>query len=73
MKTWNQRYRESITICQSNDRDQISKLLVELEVLKEAKELSFGERKMIEHCRSILSGEAERNNNVVKVNFGGLK
>ena len=55
-QTWNRRYREYTEKIKTGSPLEIAKVLRDLLVLKGDKELSFGERKMLDTARS-LAGE----------------
>lgn len=55
--TWNRRYREYTEKIKTGSVLEIAKVLRDLFVLKGDKELSFGERKMLDTARSLLVKE----------------
>lgn len=56
--TWNKRYRELMYQINSGDLDQLVDAIISLESLKSAdKELSFGERKLLDMARTLLTQE----------------
>jgi CarD family transcriptional regulator len=56
-QTWNRRYREYTEKIKTGSPLEIAKVLRDLLVLKADKELSFGERKMLDTARSLLVKE----------------
>jgi CarD family transcriptional regulator, regulator of rRNA transcription len=56
-QTWNRRYREYTEKIKTGSVLEIAKVLRDLFVLKADKELSFGERKMLDTARSLLIKE----------------
>lgn len=55
--TWNRRYREYKDKIDSGDPRQIAEVLRDLCLLKNDKDLSFGERKMLDTAKSLLVKE----------------
>ena len=55
--TWNRRYREYKDKIDSGDPKQIAEVLRDLFLLKTDKDLSFGERKMLDTAKSLLVKE----------------
>lgn len=55
--TWNRRYREYMEKIKTGSAFEIAQVLRDLSILKNDKELSFGERKMLETARSLLVKE----------------
>jgi CarD family transcriptional regulator len=56
-QTWNRRYREYIEKIKTGSIFEIAEVLRDLSLLSFNKELSFGERKMLETARKLLSKE----------------
>ena len=56
-QTWNRRYREYMSKIKTGSLHEIAKVLRDLSLLKGDKNLSFGERKMLETARSLLVKE----------------
>ena len=56
-QTWNRRYREYMEKIKTGSVYQIAEVLRDLFLLKVEKELSFGERKMLDNARSLLLRE----------------
>ena len=56
-QTWNRRYREYTEKIKTGSVLEIAKVLRDLFVLKNDKELSFGERKMLDTARNLLVKE----------------
>ena len=56
-QTWNRRYREYTEKIKTGSILEIAKVLRDLLVLKNGKELSFGERKMLDTARNLLVKE----------------
>ncbi len=55
--TWNRRHREYMDKIKTGSVFEVAKVLRDLYVLKGDKELSFGERKMLDTARSLLVRE----------------
>ncbi|SMC21829.1 transcriptional regulator, CarD family [Desulfacinum hydrothermale DSM 13146] len=55
--TWNRRYREYMEKIKTGSIYELAEVLRDLTVLQVDKELSFGERKMLETARSLLITE----------------
>jgi CarD family transcriptional regulator len=55
--TWNRRYREYMEKIKSGEPKQIAEVLRDLFLLKADKDLSFGERKMLDTAKSLLVKE----------------
>ncbi len=58
-QTWNRRYREYMDKIKTGSVVEIAAVLRDLYVLKVEKELSFGEKKMLETARLLLLKELE--------------
>ena len=56
-QTWNRRYREYMEKIKTGSVFEIAEVLRDLCVLRTTKELSFGERKMLETARSLITKE----------------
>jgi CarD family transcriptional regulator len=56
-QTWNRRYREYMEKIKTGSVFEIAEVLRDLSVLRATKELSFGERKMLETARGLLIKE----------------
>ncbi len=56
-QTWNRRYREYMDKIKSGSVYEIAEVFRDLSMLKFEKELSFGERKMLDTARSLLVKE----------------
>ena len=56
-QTWNRRYREYMEKIKTGSVFEIAEVLRDLCVLRTSKELSFGERKMLETARGLLIKE----------------
>jgi CarD family transcriptional regulator len=56
-QTWNRRYREYMEKIKTGSVFEIAEVLRDLCVLRMTKELSFGERKMLENARSLIIKE----------------
>ncbi|MCC7405497.1 MAG: CarD family transcriptional regulator [Bdellovibrionales bacterium] len=56
-QTWNRRYREYMEKIKTGSVYEIAEVLRDLVVLKVDKELSFGERKMLDTARNLLLKE----------------
>jgi CarD family transcriptional regulator len=55
--TWNRRYREYMEKIKTGSVYELAEVLRDLNVLKEDKELSFGERKMLDTAKNLLIKE----------------
>ena len=55
--TWNRRYREYMIKIKTGSLLEIAEVLRALFLLREKKNLSFGEKKMLDQCRDLLSQE----------------
>lgn len=56
-QTWNKRYREFMEDIKSGDAMKVAEVLVSIQALNAEKDLSFGERKMLDTARTLLSVE----------------
>ena len=56
-QTWNRRYREYMEKIKTGSVFEIAEVLRDLSVLRLTKELSFGERKMLDTARNLLVKE----------------
>ena len=56
-QTWNRRYREYMEKIKTGSVFEIAEVLRDLSILKHGKDLSFGERKMLDIARSLLVKE----------------
>jgi len=56
-QTWNRRYREYMEKIKTGSVFEIAEVLRDLCVLRKTKELSFGERKMLDTARGLLTKE----------------
>lgn len=56
-QTWNRRYREYMEKIKTGSVFEIAEVMRDLSVLRSSKELSFGERKMLENARTLLVKE----------------
>src|SRR3954452_14799923 len=56
-QTWNRRYREYMEKIKTGSVFEIAEVLRDLSLLKFEKDLSFGERKMLDTARSLLIRE----------------
>ena len=56
-QTWNRRYREYMDKIKTGSVYEIAEVMRDLSLLKFEKELSFGERKMLDTARSLLVKE----------------
>lgn len=55
--TWNRRYREYMTKIKTGSLIEIAEVLRALFLLKTKKNLSFGEKKMLDQCRDLIAQE----------------
>ncbi|WP_127717416.1 CarD family transcriptional regulator [Halobacteriovorax sp. HLS] len=60
--TWNRRYREYMLKIKTGSLVEIAEVLRALFLLKGKKNLSFGEKKMLEQCRDLLAQEISISN-----------
>lgn len=56
-QTWNRRYREYMEKIKTGSAFEIAEVLKDLEMLRATKELSFGERRILEQARGLLAKE----------------
>ena len=56
-QTWNRRYREYMEKIKTGSVFEIAEVMRDLSVLRATKDLSFGERKMLETARGLLTKE----------------
>ena len=56
-QTWNRRYREYMDKIKTGSVYEIAEVLRDLSLLKKQKELSFGERKLLDTARTLLIKE----------------
>ena len=56
-QTWNRRYREYMDKIKTGSVFELARVLRDLSVLREDKDLSFGERKMLDTARTLLIKE----------------
>jgi CarD family transcriptional regulator, regulator of rRNA transcription len=56
-QTWNRRYREYMEKIKTGSVFEIAEVLRDLSILKHGKDLSFGERKMLDTAKSLLVKE----------------
>ncbi|MEP6862922.1 MAG: CarD family transcriptional regulator [Deltaproteobacteria bacterium] len=56
-QTWNRRYREYMEKIKTGSVFEIAEVMRDLSVLRTTKELSFGERKMLDTARGLLTKE----------------
>lgn len=74
--TWNRRYREYKDKIDSGDPKQIAEVLRDLYLLKNDKDLSFGERKMLDTAKALLVKELsiarDMNEDEVEGEFVGI-
>lgn len=56
-QTWNRRYREYTDKLKTGDVIEIAEVLRDLSLIRGTKELSFGERKMLENAQQLLVKE----------------
>ncbi|WP_372654763.1 CarD family transcriptional regulator [Halobacteriovorax sp.] len=60
--TWNRRYREYMAKVKTGSLLEIADVLRALFLLRDKKNLSFGEKKMLEQCRDLLAQEISLSN-----------
>lgn len=56
-QTWNRRYREYMDKIKTGSIYEVAEVLRDLSILRYQKELSFGERKMLDMARSLITKE----------------
>jgi len=56
-QTWNRRYREYMEKIKTGSVFEIAEVLRDLSLLKHDKDLSFGERRMLDHAKNLLIKE----------------
>lgn len=56
-QNWNRRFREYTRLLKSPDLREVAKVLRELLLIGRSKELSFGERRLLEQAMNLVSGE----------------
>jgi CarD family transcriptional regulator len=56
-QTWNRRYREYMDKIKTGSVFEVAEVLRDLSLIRQNKELSFGERKMLENARQLLVKE----------------
>ena len=56
-QTWNRRYREYMEKIKTGSVFEVAEVLRDLSILKNGKDLSFGERKMLDTAKSLLVKE----------------
>jgi CarD family transcriptional regulator len=64
--TWNRRYREYMIKVKTGSLLEIAEVLRALFLLKNKKNLSFGEKKMLDQCRDLISQEISLSNGMEK-------
>lgn len=64
--TWNRRYRDYMTKIKTGSLKEIAEVLRALFLLKNKKNLSFGEKKMLEQCKDLISQEISLSNSLDK-------
>lgn len=65
--TWNRRHREYMEKIKTGSVFEVAKVLRDLYILKGDKELSFGERKMLDTARSLLMMEISIAKNITLI------
>ena len=55
--TWNRRYREYMNKIKTGSLKEITEVLRALFLLRETKNLSFGEKKLLDQCKDLLAQE----------------
>lgn len=69
--TWNRRYRDYMTKLKTGSIIEIAEVLRALFLLKQKKNLSFGEKKMLEQCRDLISQEISLSKGLDKKDVDG--
>ena len=62
--TWNRRYRDYMTKIKTGSLIEIADVLRSLFLLRSKKNLSFGEKKMLEQCKDLIAQEISISNGV---------
>jgi CarD family transcriptional regulator len=70
-QTWNRRYREYMEKIKTGSVFEIAEVMRDLAVLRASKELSFGERRMLETARGLLVKELALAKGVPEDKVGG--
>ena len=68
--TWNRRYRDYMEKVKTGSLIEIADVLRSLYLLKNKKNLSFGEKKMLDQCKELLVQEIAITNNKEKAEVG---
>lgn len=75
-QTWNRRYREYMDKIKTGSVYEIAEVYRDLSLLKEEKELSFGERKMLDTAKNLLVKELafaeDRNEDEIEEELGEI-
>ena len=75
-ETWNRRYRRYLEKIKSGSATEVAEVLRDLSVIKMGKELSFGERKMLDMAKTLLVKEiciaTEKDEEAVEARLDGL-
>lgn len=75
-ETWNRRYRRYLEKIKSGSATEVAEVLRDLSVIKMGKELSFGERKMLDMAKTLLVKEiciaTEKDEEAVETRLDGL-
>jgi len=73
--TWNRRYRDYMIKVKTGSLVEIAEVLRALFLLKQKKNLSFGEKKMLDQCRDLIAQEVSisggREANLIKNDIDG--
>jgi len=73
--TWNRRYRDYMLKVKTGSLVEIAEVLRALFLLKQKKNLSFGEKKMLDQCRDLIAQEVSisegREANLIKNDIDG--
>lgn len=62
--TWNRRYREYMIKVKTGSLVEIAEVLRALFLLKQKKNLSFGEKKMLDQCKDLIAQEVSLSNGI---------
>jgi CarD family transcriptional regulator len=75
-ETWNRRYRRYLEKIKSGSATEVAEVLRDLSVIKMGKELSFGERKMLDMAKTLLVKEiciaTEKDEAEIEGRFDGI-
>lgn len=70
-QSWNKRYREYATKLKSGNIFEVAEVLKEIHLLMNEKELSFGEKRVLDSARGLLIKEISLSKNTKEENVAG--